>query len=286
MTVSRSSVAAGFARGGIELRQGLGLIVNYVFFPTIAILVMFLLRDFTVSDSGPSLGMYAIPGIIAMNVLFTGLMGIASTLLTEREDGTLLRVRTLPHGTIGYLIGKITSQSALTVVTFAVVMSLAVVLFADFEPSVSSLLKLVWLLPLGIASMLPLGIALGALVRHPRQLSFLSLALMGMTAVSGVFYPLALQAPVLQIIGQGFPLYWLGLGLRSALLAPDTATIEIGGSWHEAETFLALSIWAVVATLLALFALRRVALRARGARPSRHHSRSRSKPPPSAGPTR
>lgn len=261
-----TALSAGVSRGAIELRQGLSLIANYVFFPTIAIVVMYFLRDFRVAEGGPSLGMYAIPGIVAMNILFTSLMGVASALLTEREDGTLLRVRTVPHGTVGYLVGKILSQTALTLVTFVVVMTLAVVLFDGFAPDPLRVLSLLWVLPLSIAAMLPLGIAIGGLVKQPRQLSLLSLLLMGMTAVCGVFYPLALQDTGLQVVGQCLPLYWLGLGMRSALLPEEIASFEIGESWRAAETALVLGAWAVAATALALYALRRMTHRASGSR--------------------
>ena len=279
MKIFASALAAGVSRGRIELRQGLSLIANYVFFPTIAIVVMYFLRDFRIAEDGPSLGMYAIPGIVAMNVLFTSLMGVASALLTEREDGTLLRVRTVPHGTVGYLVGKVLSQVALTMVTFIVVMALVIVLFDGFAPDPLSILSLLWVLPLGIAAMLPLGIAVGALVNHPRQLSLLSLLLMGMTVAAGIFYPLSLQNAVLQTIGQWLPLYWLGLGMRSALLPDDIAQVEIDGSWRTIETVFALGAWAVVATLLALYALRRMTHRTAGSRSSllrrrRHTTRS------------
>ncbi|WP_145007850.1 ABC transporter permease [Kocuria marina] len=268
MKIPAAALVAGVYRGCIELRQGLNLIANYVFFPTIAIVIMYFLRDFRIAEDGPSLGVYAIPGIVAMNVLFTSLMGVASALLTEREDGTLLRVRTVPHGTVGYLVGKVLSQIALTMATFVVVMTLAIVLFDGFAPDLLSILSLLWILPLGIAAMLPLGIAIGALVKQPRQLSFLSLLLMGMTAVAGVFYPLGLQSSVLQAIGQSTPLYWLGLGMRSALLPDDAAQVEVDGSWKTVETAFALGAWAVAATLLALYALRRMTHRTAGSRSS------------------
>lgn len=260
-----SAISAGFARGMIELRQGFAVIASYVFFPTIAVFVMYLLRGQTVAgEPDVSIGAYAIPGIVSMNVLFTGLMGIASNLMTDRDDGTILRVQSIPRGIVGYFVGKIVSQSALTIVTFAVVLGFATLLFDSFAVDASGVATLLWTVPLGLTAMLPVGIALGCLVRHPRQLSFLSLLLMGLTAISGVFYPLALQSPVLQIVGQIFPLYWLGLGIRSAMLPDSVAAMEIGQSWRTLETVAVLGAWSAVATLLALYALRRVSDRTSG----------------------
>jgi ABC-2 type transport system permease protein len=88
-----------------------------------------------------------------------------------------------------------------------------------------------------------------------------------MTAVSGISYPLASQALHLQLIGWILPLYWLGLGMRSAMLPGGVAVTEIGDSWRSAETAAVLGLWAVVATALARVALREMSHRAAGSRP-------------------
>jgi ABC-2 type transport system permease protein len=65
-------------------------------------------------------------------------------------------------------------------------------------------------------------------------------------------------------VGQAFPLYWLGLGLRSALLPDALAAAEVGGSWRHLETVVALGAWAVVGFALAPVVLRRMARRESG----------------------
>lgn len=99
-----------------------------------------------------------------------------------------------------------------------------------------------------------------------------------------------LQSAILQTIGQFLPLYWLGLGMRSALLPDEIAQIEIDGSWRTIETGLALGAWAVVATLLALYAARRMTHRTSGSRASllrRRRARIRpARKPRNAGSTR
>lgn len=202
-----------------------------------------------------------------MNVLFTGLMGIASALMIEREDGTLMRLRAVPHGTVGYFIGKIASQFMMTILTFGVVLVVALFLFDHlFDEPVKGVAMLAWLLPLGILAMLPLGVTMGALLRHPRQLSLISLVLMGMTVVSGVFYPVALQSGAAQAVGQVFPLYWLGHGLRFAMLPDSAVALEVGGEWNLWSVAVMLSVWAVVTSALALYALKKISPHAPGSR--------------------
>jgi ABC-2 type transport system permease protein len=58
--------------------------------------------------------------------------------MVEREDGTLMRARATPHGTVGYFIGKIVSQAALTFVTFAVILAVAIALFDTSTPTRSA----------------------------------------------------------------------------------------------------------------------------------------------------
>ena len=77
------TVRLGLGRGLIEFRQSLTLVLNYIFFPCIALIVMYFLRGVEVSGSGTSLGSFAIPGVLAINVLFSGLMGLATNLIAE-----------------------------------------------------------------------------------------------------------------------------------------------------------------------------------------------------------
>jgi ABC-2 type transport system permease protein len=79
-----------------------------------------------------------------------------------------------------------------------------------------------------------------------------------------VFYPLTALPEWLQWIGQAFPLYWLGLGMGSALLPDAMAAAEVGGSWRHLETIVALGVWAIIGFVVAPIVLRRMARRQSG----------------------
>jgi ABC-2 type transport system permease protein len=68
----------------------------------------------------------------------------------------------------------------------------------------------------------------------------------------------------LQGVAQVFPIYWLGLGMRSAMLPDALRMAEIGDSWRHLETVGALLAWAVVGLLLAPVVMRRMARRESG----------------------
>jgi ABC-2 type transport system permease protein len=66
------------------------------------------------------------------------------------------------------------------------------------------------------------------------------------------------------VIAQIFPYYWLGLGMRSALLPGEAAAVEIGGGWRHLETVGVLGAWAIAGLLIAPTVLRRMARRESG----------------------
>lgn len=83
-------------------------------------------------------------------------------------------------------------------------------------------------------------------------------------AISGIFYPIYALPGWLQGIAQVFPIYWLGLGTRSALLPDSAVAAEIGESWRTLETVGVLGVWAAAGLLLAPVILRRMARRESG----------------------
>jgi ABC-2 type transport system permease protein len=65
-------------------------------------------------------------------------------------------------------------------------------------------------------------------------------------------------------VAQMFPIYWLGLGMRSAFLPDSAKALEIGESWRTLETVAVLSVWAIAGVLIAPVVLRRMARRQSG----------------------
>jgi ABC-2 type transport system permease protein len=262
------AVRAGLQRGWIEFRQSTTNgqdLWSVMFFPIIALVVMFLLRHNTVPGTGFSLGSQSIPGILGMNVVLNGMTALALSLTMDREDGTLLRAKTTPNGMVGYLTGKVLSRTGTAVVGLLIPLVPALFLFDGLElGSVSSWVTLVWVLALGLVALLPIGAVLGSLFNTAQGMGFVTLPIMMLMGVSGVFYPISAFPEWLQWVAQAFPLYWLGLGLRSAMLPEALATAEVGQSWRHLETIGVLGLWAIAGLLLAPVVLRRMARRESG----------------------
>ncbi|MGI5128640.1 ABC transporter permease [Pseudonocardia sp. CA-107938] len=262
------AVRAGLVRGGIEFRHtmtSVGELLGWLWLPLVALAVMFALRDTPVPGTTFSLGAQAVPGVLAMNSVFSGLVGLAVALTMDREDGTLLRAKATPNGMVGYLVGAVTAKAALVVATLLLMLVPAAFVYDGIElDRPGAWLTLAWVLALGLAALLPIGAVLGATVANSRSLGLVMFAFLGLSAVSGVFYPITALPGWLQLVGQVFPLYWLGLGLRSAVLPDALAVVEIGGSWRPVETVVVLGLWALGGALLAPGLLRRTAARESG----------------------
>jgi ABC-2 type transport system permease protein len=132
--------------------------------------------------------------------------------------------------------------------------------------------RLAWVLVLGMTATQLLGAVLGALVPSPRSTGLVSLPLLGLTAVSGIFYPVAAVPGWVQGIAQAFPVYWLGLGMRSSLLPSSAARTEIAGSWWTAQTASVLAAWALAGLVIAPLVLTRMAQRESGSRVTRRRA--------------
>jgi len=258
------AVRTGLRRGWIEFRQtttNVGEMIGWLWLPITALIVMYAVGDNTLPGTDFTVGSQAIPGILGMSLVFTGLMGLAMALTMDREDGTLLRAKATPNGMLGYLIGKVTSRAGLTISVLVGVLIPAAFLFDGLRlGSASAWAALIGVLVLGLLATLPIGAVLGAVFTNAQSLGFITMLIMGLAGISGVFYPITALPEWLQWIAQVFPVYWLGLGMRWALLPDALSVAEIGGSWRHLETLGVLGAWFVVAPVV----LRRMARRESG----------------------
>jgi ABC-2 type transport system permease protein len=268
MNVGWMAARAGGRRGWIELRHSFTTpndLVTLVVWTAIMFTVMLKVRTTTVPGTHFSLGTAMLASMLGMNVGFNGMATLGGILTIEREDGTLLRAKATPNGMTGYLIGKVVTVSGTILISVVVTLVAGLFLFSGLAlGSGSTWLTLIPVLLLGMLATLPIGAVLGSLFPSARSAGLLTLATGGLVAVSGIFYPITHLPHWLQWVGQAFPLYWLGLGTRSALLPANLASVEIGHSWRHLATFAVLAAWAVAGLLAAPMLLRRVARRESG----------------------
>jgi ABC-2 type transport system permease protein len=272
-----AAVRNGFVRGWIELRHSLADVTEWVFnilFIGSLSLVLFLQRNSTVDGTTVPLAALTLPGLAGMAVAFAGLLSTASALSYDREDGTLLRAKATPNGMTAYLVSRIVLTIAQVVVTLTLLLLVGHVVVDGPAVGLSGWLTLAWLAVLGLVAMQPWGAIVGARTRSSTSSSGLTfLVLGGLSGISGIFYPVAALPGWLQGVAQVFPMYWLGHGMRAALLPDAAAAAEPGGEWRLWEAAGVLGAWAVLGLLVAPAVLRRMARREAGSSVQAHKQR-------------
>ncbi|MFI1400091.1 ABC transporter permease [Streptomyces sp. NPDC020681] len=262
-----AALRAGWSRGLIELRQSFtngADLWGHFFWPGLMVTVTFFLRDVSFGTGGLLLGTLVLPSILGMNASMA-MVSMSQQLTAEREDGTLLRAKATPNGMPGYLLGKIVSVSGGLIADLAIFLIPALLIVPGLAVgSPGAWLTLIWVLALGLVATLPIGAVLGSVFTSARSQGLLTLPILGLIAISGIFYPVTSMPEWVQGIAQAFPIYWLGLGMRSALLPDSAVGVEIGDSWRHLETVGVLGTWAVLGLALAPIVLRRMARRESG----------------------
>ncbi|UCM91965.1 ABC transporter permease [Streptomyces marincola] len=261
---------AGFLRGGIELRHLLrnprelsGHLTNVVVALLIASLV-----DGDVSGTPAPMAHLVLAGFAAYLLFQIGLISLPQTLVTEREEGALLRLRATPGGIPAYLVAKCLLVVVTAVCTVALLIA-ATALLADgpLPRGPEGWLTLLWVTALGLLAVVPLGAAIGAVLPNPREaLALIMLPVMALLFTSGAVFPITSLPGPLQQVAALFPLKWMAQGLRSALLPDAARTAEAAGAWELPMVALVLTAWAVLGFLLAVPLLRRAARRESGSR--------------------
>jgi ABC-2 type transport system permease protein len=266
----------GWRRGLIELRQSFTNgpeLFSHFLWPVLMLGTLFFLRHRDFGSTGLLLGALALPSILGMNAAM-GMVSMSQQLTADREDGTLLRAKAVPDGMVGYLVGKVVSVAGGLLVDLTILLIPGLFLVDGLALGSAHWFTLVGVLLLGLVATLPIGAILGSVFTTARSQGLIQLPMLGLIATSGIFYPITALPGWLAWIGQLTPVYWMGLGMRSALLPGEAVVVEIGESWRHLETAAVLSLWAIAGLLLAPVVLRRMARRESGSKVARRRERA------------
>jgi ABC-2 type transport system permease protein len=238
----------------------------YIFTGLLVLGYLVIRRDDRVEGTDLLVPAVSLPSILAGLLVFGVVVGPSYALAMAREDGTLLRFKALPHGLKGYFTSQLTMHSLSIVPQLLVIFIPSYFLFDDIMAGgPDGWLTIVWVIVLGALATMPLGIIIGALVPSTQKVgSWGMLPVLVLIGISGIFYPVQQLWGWLQVIAQLFPLYWIGLGMRSAFLPDAAAALEIGGSWRTTETVLVLGAWTIIGLVVAPIVLRRMSRRQSG----------------------
>ncbi|TFV48522.1 ABC transporter permease [Blastococcus sp. TF02A-35] len=269
MSATRYAIGLGLRRGWTEFLLSLRSPQDqgfYLFTAVGTLVFLWFNRDNELEGTGLMYPTWALPSILGALLAFGVVIGPAFALAMEREDGTLLRHKALPHGMQGYVTGQLTYHSLSLLPSLLTILVPSFLLFDDLmHQGAAGWLTVAWVVVLGLLATLPLGMVIGSLVPSTQKVgTWGMLPVMLLTAISGIFFPIQALWGWVQAVAQVFPTYWIGLGLRSAFLPDSAVTLELGDSWRTGATVLVLGAWAVAGALVTPRVLRRMARRQSG----------------------
>jgi ABC-2 type transport system permease protein len=271
VNATRHAVGLGLRRGWTEFSLSLRSPQDqgfYLFMGGGTLLYLWFNRDGEITASGETIPLvaYSLPSILAALLAFGVIIGPAYALAMEREDGTLLRHKALPHGMQGYVTGQLVYHSLGLLPMLLIILLPSFLLFDGvMARGAEGWLTVLWVLVLGLLATLPIGMVIGSLVPSVQKVgTWGMLPIIVLTAISGIFFPIQAMWGWVQAVAQVFPTYWIGLGMRSAFLPDSAAVVELTGSWRTLPTVLVLLAWAVAGLLVTPRVLRRMARRQSG----------------------
>lgn len=256
------AVAAGLARAGVEIKMFFREKDTVVFTFSLPIVVLLILGSIyrgEIGDTGVMVSHLFTAGMIAGGVTSTSFITLGAGIATDRDNGTLKRLRGTPMPAASYFLGKVALVLTVSLAEVVLVLGIGVALFdLPLPTEIGRWATFAWVLVLGVTACSLLGVALASLARSARSAGAISnLGLIVLMFASGVYViPVSdLPAPLSQF-GALFPLKWMAQGFRSAVL-PDSMTFqEMAGAWEHGRIAVVLAAWCVGGLVLCLTSFR------------------------------
>jgi len=188
---------------------------------------------------------WVIPGILAMNMMFSALFGVGFVIVRYRKNGMLKRLKATPITALEYLSAQVASRIMLIMLVTAFVFY-GTHFFVDFVMN-GSHFNLFLVFALGALSMISLGLIIAARISSEETAGgLLNLFSWPMMFFSGVWFSLEGAAPVMQNIAEIFPLTHVTAAAR-AIMIDGAELIDI--SYHlivllvQSVVFMFLGAW-------------------------------------------
>jgi ABC-2 type transport system permease protein len=158
-----------------------------------------------------------IPGILAMSLMNTGVIGISTAFVSYRERGIFRRIKVTPFALWKFLLARIVSGVVVSLATSAILVGVGALLWGA-KPEGNPLLILL-VLVMGSLTFVGIGYAIASIARTTESAaSYANLITFPMLFLSGVFFPVTSMpdwlAPVIKVM----PLSYLVDALRDPML--------------------------------------------------------------------
>jgi len=159
----------------------------------------------TVTGEALTYADWVLPGVLAMNVMFSSLWGVGFVVVRYRKNGVLRRLKATPLTPFEFLSAQVLSR-LLVVLGASVVVYLGAATVIDF-PMRGSYLALALIFVTGALCLISLGLIVSARLRTEELADgILNLISWPMLLLSGVWFSMEGTSPTAQALSQLFPI--------------------------------------------------------------------------------
>jgi ABC-2 type transport system permease protein len=159
---------------------------------------------------------FLVPGILAMSLMNSGVIGLSTAFVTFRERGILRRIKVTPFHLTSFVLARIISQLIIALAQMAILIGLAASLFG-LNVQGNLLLLLVEIL-IGALAFLAIGFAIAGVSKNVETAAAVgNLVTFPMLFLSGVFFEISAAPAWLQPITKILPLSYLVDALRDTM---------------------------------------------------------------------
>lgn len=160
---------------------------------------------------------WVLPGVLAMNVMFSSLWGVGWVIVRYRKNGVLRRLKATPLSPWEFLTAQVMSR-LLVVLAASLVVYLGAAAMLDF-PMRGSYLALILVYTAGALCLISLGLIVSSRLRTEEVADgVLNLLSWPMLILSGVWFSMEGASPAAQAVSRLLPLTHLVDGARRVML--------------------------------------------------------------------
>lgn len=171
---------------------------------------------------------FLVPGILAMALMNSGVIGLSTSFVTYRERGILRRIKVTPFQLSSFVLARIVSQLLVALAQSLILVGMAKIIF-DLK-IVGSPLVIGLAVLLGALAFLSIGFAISGFARNAETAaSYANLITFPMLFLSGVFFDLDSAPDWMRPITRVLPLRYLVDALRE----PMTRGSGLGAIWVD-----------------------------------------------------
>jgi ABC-2 type transport system permease protein len=175
------------------------------------------IEETSVSSDDISYIDFFIPGILAMSLMNSGVIGLSTAFVIYRERGILRRIKVTPFPLTSFILARVVSQVLVAIAQSLILIALGWTVFGlDIR---GNPLLILGVITLGSLAFLAIGFAISGFARNAETAaSYANLVTFPMLFLSGVFFPIDSAPTWLQPITNVLPLSYLVDGLREPMM--------------------------------------------------------------------